>query len=242
MAEIPVPPIPSTSRTPVSAADVEYAVALAVAAFRGAPADASWQAKAGGLEWDCWETGEHLADDLFIYAALLAPAVTAPGRFGPYQASAGRPGGPENTLFLDRDSGPEGMYEGLEAMAAYLAAMVATRPNGPRAFGGYGLTDAEGFAAMGVAETLLHAHDIGAGLGVGFTPPADLCDRTLGRLFPDAPAGTQRWQTLLWATGRAELPGHPSRKDGWTWHSAPLAAETAHPVPTAEEEEDPQRG
>lgn len=205
---------------------MEYAVALAVAAFRRAPADASWQAKAGGLEWDCWETGEHLVDDLFIYAALLGPAVTAPGRFGPYHAVAQRPGGPENTVFLDRESGPDGMYEGLEAMVGYLAAMVATRLPTPRRFGGYGITDTEGFAAMGVAETLLHAYDIGSGLGVDFTPPADLCDRTLGRLFPEAPRDTHRWQTLLWATGRAELPGLEGPGSKWRWHSAPLPDES----------------
>lgn len=56
----------------VTAADVEYSVRLAVATLRGAEAP-DWDAKAGALEWDCWETVEHLADDLFSYAAQLGP-------------------------------------------------------------------------------------------------------------------------------------------------------------------------
>ena len=33
-----------------------------------AAADADWSARAGDLEWDCWETVEHLSDDLLCYA------------------------------------------------------------------------------------------------------------------------------------------------------------------------------
>ena len=42
----------------------------------------------------------------------------------------------------------------------------------------------------------------------------------LARLFPDAPADTDRWPTLLWATGRAEIPGHP-RLEFWRWDGTP---------------------
>ncbi len=61
----------------------------------------------------------------------------------------------------------------------------------------FGNSDPEGFAAMGVVEILVHMDDVAAGLGVGWHPPADLCDRALARLFPAAPADTDRWQTLL---------------------------------------------
>ncbi|MDH6130573.1 hypothetical protein [Kitasatospora sp. GP82] len=56
--------------------------------------------------------------------------------------------------------------------------------------------------------------------GLSWAPPAELCDRTLRRLFPDAPSRTERWPTLLWSTGRADLPGHP-RLTGWQWAGAP---------------------
>jgi hypothetical protein len=46
-------------RAPVTAADVTLAVRLTVAALGGAPAEL-WGNQAGSLEWDCWETVEHM--------------------------------------------------------------------------------------------------------------------------------------------------------------------------------------
>ncbi|MEU9040820.1 MULTISPECIES: hypothetical protein [unclassified Kitasatospora] len=54
--------------------DLALALRLAVDALRGAPADADWSRPAGTLGWSCWETVEHLADDLLAYAAQLGPA------------------------------------------------------------------------------------------------------------------------------------------------------------------------
>ena len=68
-----------------------------------------------------------------------------------------------------------------------------------------GIGDPEGFAAMGVVEVLVHMRDVAAGLGIDWTPPEDLCDRVLYRLFPGRADRTPRWETLLWATGRGEL-------------------------------------
>ena len=65
---------------------------------------------------------------------------------------------------------------------------------------------------MGIVETLVHTHDLAAGLGLDWTPPAELCARTLARLFPDAPEDADPWTALLWCTGRAELP---ARDAGW---------------------------
>lgn len=101
-----------------------------------------------------------------------------------------------------------------------LVAMVRTAPPEVRAHHVFGVADAEGFAAMGVVEILVHLHDVALGLGFAWTPPADHCDRVLHRLFPGAPTGTDRWQTLLWATGRAELPGHAALA-AWRWDGRP---------------------
>ena len=68
------------------------------------------------------------------------------------------------------------------------------------------------------AETLLHTHDITQGLDVPWEPPADLCAKVLGRLFPGAPPGDPA-RVLLWATGRGELDGHP-RQTSWRWYAA----------------------
>ena len=47
--------------------DLDTVVAAAVAALR-AGTDRDWHVPARGLAWDCWETVEHTADDLFAYA------------------------------------------------------------------------------------------------------------------------------------------------------------------------------
>jgi hypothetical protein len=51
---------PEVAAEPVTAADVELAVALAADALNGALAQ-DWRMPAGGLDWDCRETVEHMA-------------------------------------------------------------------------------------------------------------------------------------------------------------------------------------
>jgi hypothetical protein len=202
---------------PVTATDVRNAVMLALTAFRSA-AGADWDVPAGAIDWTCWETVEHMSDDLFAYAAQLGPA--NPGLVSPvpFRCEPRRPGGPAVAIAADRDAGAEGLLQVLEATGALLAAMVtassAHRSADPQPFG---VPDPARFAAsVGVAEVLLHAHDVCAGLGVGWRPPDRLCRRVLGRLFPQAPGGPEAWRTLLWATGRGDLPGH-TRVTSWHW-------------------------
>lgn len=114
------------------------------------------------------------------------------------------------------------MLGALEAGGGILAAVVRATPPTARGFHVFGASDPEGFAAMGVVETLVHAHDLALGLGIAFEPPADLCARTLHRLFPDVPGDTEPWATLLWATGRGELEDR-GRRGKWRWYGAPAA-------------------
>ncbi|OKJ18543.1 glyoxalase [Streptomyces sp. CB00316] len=207
------------TRLPVTADDVTRAVRLAADTLAGAPAD-RWDTPAGTLEWTCWETVEHLSDDLFAYAVQLGPRTPPLDREVPYRWAAGRPGGPANAVSADRAAGPAGLLATVEASGALLASMVRTTPPEVRSYHGFGVSDPEGFAAMGVVETLVHTHDLAAGLGLEWAPPGTLCDRVLARLFPDAPAGGDRWTVLLWATGRAELPDHP-RRTSWRWNGEP---------------------
>ncbi|MGW1291302.1 VOC family protein [Streptomyces sp. NPDC002533] len=213
------------TRLPVTADDVTTAVRLAVDLLAKAPAD-RWEARAGSLEWTCWETAEHLGDDLVSYAVRLGPRTPPLEQNLPFRWTSERPGGHDGLLFADRSAGPAGLLATVEARGALLASMLRTTPPEVRAYHVYGVSDPEGFAAMGVVETLVHAHDIAEGLGLTWEPPAALCDRALARLFPDAPAGGDRWAVLLWATGRAELPGHPRRTE-WRWDGRPLEDQTA---------------
>lgn len=211
--------MPGSVDTPVTADDLDRAVQLAVATLQDAPPSA-WDLKAGALEWNCWETVEHLSDDLFAYAAQLGPRKPPLDSEVPFVWESRRPGGPANAIHADRAAGPAGLLQVLEASGALLVAMARTTPPTVRSYHGFGVSDPEGFTAMGVVETLVHTHDLAQGLGLGFTPPDALCARVLARLFPDAPGGTDPWATLLWATGRGELPGR-ERLTGWRWYGAP---------------------
>ena len=208
-----------THRLPVTADDLDLAVQLAVDALRDAP-DSAWDGRAGSLEWDCWETVEHLSDDLFAYAAQLGPRQPPLEGEVPFLWEPRRPGGPANAIHADRTAGPAGLLQVLEASGALLVAMARTAPPQTRAYHGYGVSDPEGFAAMGLVETLVHTHDLAEGLGLVWEPPAGLCVRVLARLFPDVPQGADPWRTLLWATGRTELPG-PPRRTSWRWYGEP---------------------
>nr|WP_225824720.1 GNAT family N-acetyltransferase [Streptomyces sp. TML10] len=184
---------------------MEAAVASCTAALRGA-LDRDWAAvDAGSLDWSCRTTAFHIAEDFVAYASRLA-------------------GGAQNRLplgiTLPEGTDNAGLLQVIEATGALLAAAVRTAPPGVRAFhpAPFGSADREGFAAMGVAEALLHTHDIAQGLGLAFEPPADLAESVLSRLFPHVQPGPAPWPTLLWATGRGELPGRAPVTE-WTWYN-----------------------
>jgi hypothetical protein len=212
------------SRTPVTGAHVQRAVALTVEALREAP-DNAWSNQAGPMAFDCWDTLDHLNNGLFSYALRLSPPV--PYVEGGVPILWDRPGPSElaRPIVCDRTDGPQALVSVLEAMGGLVAAMVDARPPSVRAYHIWGVADPEGFAAMGVLETLAHGFDLTQGLGVPLEAPADLLVPALARLFPEAPTDTDPWRTMLWATGRGELDGREHRGPDWAWHSAPLDGE-----------------
>ncbi|MEU6666537.1 GNAT family N-acetyltransferase [Streptomyces sp. NPDC046727] len=189
----------------MSGDQVEAAVASCTATLRAA-LDRDWdQADAAGLDWSCRTTAFHIAEDFLAYASRLA------GR-----AQARLPLG----LTLPEGTDNAGLLQVIEATGALLAAAVRTAPPGVRAFHAepFGSADREGTAAMGVAEALLHTHDIAQGLGIPHDPPADLAESVLAWLFPHVQPGPAPWPTLLWATGRGALPGRAPVTE-WTWYN-----------------------
>lgn len=201
------PPAPpgNTSRAPVTADDLDLAITGALAALR-ARLDRYWSVPAGGVRWSCGRTSVHIADDLVAYAAQLAARV--PTGYLPFH------------LTPSRGTAPAGLLNLIEATGALLGTAVRTAPIDARGYHPWGMADAEGFAALGAAEVILHSHDIAAGLGVPYQPDLALCVRITARLFRDLPGHADPWTLLLWATGRADLPGH-NRVRRWRWWPAP---------------------
>lgn len=185
---------------------VEEAVASAVALLRTA-VDRDWEGtRARGLEWSCRTTALHVAECLVGYAAQLT------GRAEEGHVPFG--------IGLEEGSGNEDVLRVIEAMGGLLTATVRTTPRSVRAFHPYPFRSAgrEGFAAMGVTEVLLHTHDIAGAFGLVYEPPAEVADYALRLIFPDVRPGPAPWPTLLWATGRGELPGR-APVTGWRWHN-----------------------
>jgi hypothetical protein len=203
----------------ISPSDVTRAVALALDTL--APAvDADWEVPALGLSWSVWETVEHMSDDLFCYAGQLGPSKPSLTAEVPFGYRRPRDDGPLLTIYVDRAKGAAAQLPVLESCGSLLAAMVTAAPPNRLSYHSYGPSDPAGFAAMGVVEVLAHMYDIAGGLGLDWSPPSDLCQLALDRLFPAAPSGFDPWPTLLWATGRGALPGH-AVQTAWRWDGSP---------------------
>ncbi|MCW2933912.1 MAG: hypothetical protein JWM19_4874, partial [Actinomycetia bacterium] len=95
----------------------------------------------------------------------------------PFGWQRNHPGGPALTIFAGASADNAGLVQVFEACGTFLGSLVTTVPPGTRAHHIFGLGDPEAFAAMGVVEVLVHMHDVAAGLGFGWAPPEDLCDR-----------------------------------------------------------------
>ncbi|MEV0414481.1 maleylpyruvate isomerase N-terminal domain-containing protein [Streptomyces sp. NPDC050448] len=130
--------------------DIERAAAEMVSAL--APhTGRDRRVKAGSLEWTCWTTAAHVAHDLLAYAAQVAAQPA------------------DAYLPLDlrvREGTPPGeVLRVVSAAARLLSAAVDAAPESARAWH-WGPCDPGGFAAMGVAEILLHTYDIARGLAL----------------------------------------------------------------------------
>ncbi|MGE3270421.1 MAG: maleylpyruvate isomerase N-terminal domain-containing protein [Chloroflexota bacterium] len=170
--------------------------------------EADWSRPAVGLDWDCRFTLEHVLIALDKYSRWLA---TPTGERTP----------PDQ--FRDPNLSITDLLALLQLRAGVLAVVVKASEPGARGFPIWGAPDAEGYVAIACVEIFLHTDDICRGLGLTYRPPADLCRRALMRLFPWAPADTDPWAALRWATGRLDLPGQPPTSPDWAWQAAPLS-------------------
>jgi hypothetical protein len=191
----------------VRAQDVEEAVAASLAALRSA-AGKDWSVPARPTTWSCRFTLEHVAEDLTIYGLQLAAGATE--AYLPIETK------------IEDTADPAEAVEGLSAVCQVFQTLLRVAPEGATGWHPYGVADAGDTAAMGVIELMVHTWDICQGLGVEWAAPQEPSRRVLDRVFLDvdradpALSGVDSWRTLLWATGRTELPD-VSRRDSWRW-------------------------
>lgn len=173
-----------------------------------------WSVTAGTLDWTCRETLAHIGHDLLGYAAQVAGRVQH--AYLPMD------------LVIRADAPVSDVLPAVEACGGLLVA--ALRAAGPdtRAWH-FGPCDVSGFAALGVAEVVLHTYDITRGLGVDWWPPARSSSRILARLAPDATTERRQQtgkrehatQVLLRYTGRLGDAGP------WRWCILPEEQQAA---------------
>ena len=134
----------------VGSGDVETAVSEMVGVL-DPYVEMDWQRRAGSLEWSCWHTAVHVAHDLLAYAGQLA--ARARDSYLPFD------------LVVATHSAPVEVLGIVSGCGRLLSAAIAVAPPDTRAWH-WGMCDPEGFAAMGVAEALVHTYDITQGLDV----------------------------------------------------------------------------
>ena len=193
--------------------DLTRSAGFAVAALEPF-VDRDWSIRAGDLEWSCRRTLDHIVDALMLYASAVALPVTSREGWIPVRNG-------------DDTASVRQLLESLQRAAAILERVCESVSPTTRVFHPSGLSDRDGFRAMGCSEILTHTDDILLGFGEAdaFTPSDDVCERILQRVFPWAPGATthpDRWQVVKWACGRVALEGHPRLDDRWWWHAAPL--------------------
>ncbi|MCS7482567.1 maleylpyruvate isomerase N-terminal domain-containing protein [Umezawaea endophytica] len=182
------------------------AAAAECAAFLDTTTAADWTTPIPGMEWTAAKAVAHISDCLLWYAADFV---------------AGTAELTTMDLAVRPSSSPSELVRTLRMAAEVLARTLGGSAPGDRGWHDFGSPDASGVVAMACDELLVHTGDAAAGLGVAFTPSDALVERTVRRLFPEAPEGHEPWPTLLWANGRVPLGGTP-RREKWTWHCAPL--------------------
>jgi hypothetical protein len=175
-----------------------------VAEAWSAAADRDWSAPAGTVEWSCLATADHAVD------CVYAPAFFLASRRTDTYPEAG------DDLRLGDAASPDRLVASLELATRLLVAIVRDTDPAVRAVIFSGPAVALGapadFVPRAALELALHAHDVGAGLGLPFEMPAPLARRLLEHTRPwpmwtiawdGLPQTDDPWSDLLAGSGRA---------------------------------------
>ena len=178
--------------------DVVRAAAVATSALEPHVA-ADWSVRAGALEWTVEATVVH------VLGALTKESLYLASRSNRFIAVG---------LVKFREATPTELVASIVPAAQALANVARSTPHGVLAYHSTGMTDAEGYLAMGCAEVLLHTWDACCGLGADFAGPDELCAAILARTYPWVEVEASPWETLLWAFGRRRRGEEPVVPDG----------------------------
>jgi hypothetical protein len=172
--------------------------------------DRDWSARAGTLEWSCTKTADHAYDATLAIGFFLASR--RQDRYPDF-------GGIINT---GKTPWPSQLVEAMQVAGRLVAGVIATTPEDVRAIiwrrPEPTVAPPGAFAPRVGLEAILHGHDVAAGLGVPYEPPAGLCTRLRDhtREWPHwkSPGWkrlsrtTDPWQDLLEASGRARFAAY----------------------------------
>jgi hypothetical protein len=193
-----------TSGTEIFTVDDMYALSELVGRTWTSVADRDWSGNAGTLEWSCLATADHAVDCVYAPVFFLASRKTDG------YPTAGL------DLRLGDQATPQLLVQSLHIATRLLAAIAhETDPDvrsviflRPRVLLGAPVD----FVPRAAMELIVHAHDVCAGLGVGFEPPADLCRRLREHTRPwpiwngewnGLGASDDPWADLLSGSGRS---------------------------------------
>jgi len=176
--------------------------------------DPRWEQPAVPTLWPADRALQHITDALLYYAGHVARR--ADRRVPPLRTESFAP--------------PSELLDNVLTAAHVLAGLLRDLGTG-RAWHPSGQADAAGWTGMAVTEILVHGYDTATALGVTLPLPAQVCARTVARVFPWMPTGTVAGtgagivaadQLLLATTGRVHLDGLACDPHWW-WQSAPLS-------------------
>lgn len=171
---------------PFTRDDLDEVAALVVSRWRDG-IDLDWTAPAGTLDWSCAKTADHTVDAVLAVAVFLAS-----------RKQDGYPDWGWGEFTMGADPPPDDLVEALATVSRILSAVIAAAEPDARAViwrrPQVETRPAADFAARGALELILHGHDVCAGLGIGFEPPAGLCGR-----LQDHTRGWPHWTAPGWS-------------------------------------------
>jgi hypothetical protein len=161
-------------------------------------ADADWTTRAGVLEWNCWQTADHMVDCVPSYAMQIG--ARAHSGYLPFEELHAKP-----------EATPLDLVAGLRSVTALFVAVVRDSPGTATASDGELALSLGDWCARAAYELVLHTHDILSGLGWDLDPPLELCKVILesDALWMlnrgQANEGSNPWAALLLGSGRPEI-------------------------------------